>query len=357
MTSKVVVSRHLGDQAMNILSQCSDLDLVIWPHDRKVDREWLLENVKDAVGVVVTLTDKRTGRGGWFNPQDRLDHSDMVSRLNAQLRRAYSVLTTRLIDHVDVSELKSKGIKLGFTPDVLTDAVADIAVMLALMASRDVKQSMDIVQTGKWPSTPWSPFLLTGPQLSTPGTTVGFIGFGRIAQATLARLIPFGVSRILYTRSSPPNSSTPAQDKEILEKYPSLKEAKHVTVRDLAKASDFIFVLAPGGEKTYHLVNSGFLEWMKPEAIIVNPGRGSVVDSDALAKALREGKIWGAGLDVVDGEPNIPADHPLVKEPRAVVLPHIGSATVQTRLAMASLAAENLVMGIKGEAMPSEARL
>ncbi|KAG8794614.1 Transcriptional regulatory protein sin3 [Ceratobasidium sp. 428] len=341
MSSKVVVSRHLGDQAINRLIQCSDLDLVIWPHDRKVDREWLLENVKDAVGVVVTLTDK----------VDR----ELVAAAGSTLK----IVSTMSVgyDHVDVSELKSKGIKLGFTPDVLTDAVADVAVMLALMASRNVKQSMDIVQTGKWPSTPWSPFLLTGPQLSTPGTTVGFIGFGRIAQATLARLIPFSISRVLYTRSFLPNLSTPAQDKKILEKYPSLKEAKHVTIQDLAKESDFIFVLAPGGEKTYHLVNSEFLGWMKPEAILVNPGRGSVVDSDALAEALREGKIWGAGLDVVDGEPNVPADHPLVKEPRAVVLPHVGSATVQTRLAMASLAAENLIAGIKGEDMPSEAKL
>ncbi|KAG8744953.1 hypothetical protein FRC10_009188 [Ceratobasidium sp. 414] len=231
--------------------------------------------------------------------------------------------------------------------------------MLALMASRNVKQSMDIVHTGK---------------LSTPGTTIGFVGFGRIAQATLARLIPFNISRVLYTRSSPPNPSIPAQDKEILEKYTSLKEARHVMTEELAKESDFIFVLAPGGAKSHHLVNREFLEWMKPNAVLVNPGRGSVVDSDALAEALRKGKLWGAGLDVVDGgmslhslvaqvlttaisEPNVPADHPLVKEPRAVVLPHIGSATVQTRLGMASLAADNLITGIRGEIMPSEAKL
>ncbi|KAG9125400.1 hypothetical protein FRC07_007759 [Ceratobasidium sp. 392] len=314
---------------------------MIWPHDRKVDREWLMKNVKDAVGLVVTLTDK-------------VDE-ELVTAAGSSLK----IVSTMSVgyDHVDVNVLKSKGIKLGFTPDVLTDAVADFAIMLALMASRNVKQSMDIVHAGKWPSTPWSPFLLTGPQLSTPGTTIGFIGFGRIAQATLARLTPFGISRVLYTRSSPPNSSTPAQDKELLAKYPSLKEARHVTNEELAKESDFVFVLAPGGEKTYHMVSEEFLGWMKKEAVLVNPGRGSVVDSDALATALREGRIWGAGLDVVDGEPNVPADHPLVKEPRAVVLPHIGSATVQTRLGMAVLAAENLVAGIKGERMPSEANL
>jgi len=115
-------------------------------------------------------------------------------------------------------------------------------------------------------------------------------------------------------------------------------------------------VLVPGGPASHHLVGREFLTKMKRTAVLVNPGRGSVVDSDALAVALREGQIWGAGLDVVDGEPNVPADHPLVQEPRAVVLPHIGSATVQTRLDMAMLTVQNLIAGIKGESMPSEAK-
>ncbi|CUA69441.1 hypothetical protein RSOLAG22IIIB_08462 [Rhizoctonia solani] len=258
-------------------------------------------------------------------------------------------------DHVDIAALKVRGIRLGFTPDVLTDAVADTAIMLALMASRNVKQAIDIVHSGNWPNTPWSPWLLTGPQLSNPTTTVGFIGFGRISRATLARLIPFRISRVFYTRSSAPQS--PTTDSTLLSEYPTLKEAKWVDLDDLARESDFVFVLAPGGESTKHLVGKEFLSNMKREAVLVNPGRGSVVDSNALAEALKEGRIWGAGLDVVDGEPNVPADHELVKEPRAVVLPHIGSATVQTRLGMAQLAANNLIAGIRGKQMPSEATL
>ncbi|QRV81854.1 D-isomer specific 2-hydroxyacid dehydrogenase, NAD binding domain [Ceratobasidium sp. AG-Ba] len=357
MPAKVVVSRHLGDQAMEMLAKCPEIKLLVWPHDRKADREWLLEAAKDAVGLVVTLSDK-------------VD-KELLNAAGPSLK----VVSTMSVgyDHIDVGELTARGIKLGFTPDVLTDAVADIAIMLALMASRNVKQSMDIVHAGHWPATPWSPFLLTGPQLSSPGTTVGFVGFGRIARATLARLIPFGISRVLYTRSSPPNSLVPTQDKELMDMYSTLADAQHVTTTELARQSDFVFVLAPGGANSRHLINREFLRSMKPKAILINPGRGSVVDSGALAEALREGRIWGAGLDVIDGgivptdqrlvvysrtaEPNIPADHPLVKEPRAIVLPHIGSATLETRLNMAILAADNMVYAIKGDKMPSEAKI
>ncbi|KAF8699967.1 D-isomer specific 2-hydroxyacid dehydrogenase family, partial [Rhizoctonia solani] len=364
--AKVVVSRRLSDPAIDALKSCKEIDIVLWEPDCKADREWLLSNVVGAVGLVVTLTDKVDKR--------------LIDAAGPSLK----VVSTMSVgyDHVDIAILKARGIKLGFTPDVLTDAVADIAVMLALMASRNVKQAMEIVHTGNT-NTPWSPSLLTGPQLSTPGTTVGFIGFGRISRATLARLVPFRISRVVYTRSSSP--PVPTNDLALLSEFPTLKEAKWVGLDELAQECDFVFVLTPGGEATKHLVGKDFLSKMKKNAVLVNPGRGSqsyiltsalvmrmsqgakadqsneflgsVVDSNALAEALKEGHIWGAGLDVVDGEPNIPADHALVKEPRAVVLPHIGSATVQTRLDMAQLAVSNLIAGIRGERMPSEAAL
>ncbi|CAE6514733.1 unnamed protein product [Rhizoctonia solani] len=353
--AKVLVSRHLSDPAINALRACKEIDIVLWEPDRKADRDWLLANAAGAVGLVVTLSDK----------------------VDAQLLDAAGS-SLKIVSTMSVGyALKARGIRLGFTPDVLTDAVADIAIMLALMASRNVKQAMEIVHSGNWPNTPWSPSLLTGPQLSNPGTTVGFIGLGRISRATLARLIPFRISRVLYTRSSAPQS--PTTDSALLFEFPTLKDAKWVGLDELARESDFVFVLAPGGAATKHLVGKEFLSNMKKDAILVNPGRGvqsdaaafqqavlanfgmgagcSVVDSNALAEALKEGRIWGAGLDVVDGEPNIPADHVLVKEPRAVVLPHVGSATVQTRLDMAQLTANNLIAGIRGKQMPSEATL
>jgi lactate dehydrogenase-like 2-hydroxyacid dehydrogenase len=152
--------------------------------------------------------------------------------------------------------------------------------------------------------------------MSFPVRKIGFLGFGRIAQATLARLIPFGVTHCLYT-SNPNSRPQVDRDAAISRKY-DLKLVKRVDLHDLAKESDLLFVLAPGGEATKHLVDEEFLKKMKKTSIIVNTSRGTVVDSDALAKALREGWIWGAGLDVVEGEPNVSIDHPLLKEPRFV---------------------------------------
>jgi glyoxylate/hydroxypyruvate reductase len=210
--------------------------------------------------------------------------------------------------------------------------------MLALMASRNAKETMLLVQNDQecfsyfrsyiqvltehtqWPHFSWSPFAFCGPQLSatakSPTRTVGFLGFGRIAHATLARLIPFGVTHCLYSSnpSSPLNSS---RDAALKERH-KLNSIKRVDLDDLARESDVLFILAPGGKDTRHIIDEDFLKKMRKTSILVNSGRGTSVDSHALAKALREGWIWGAGIDVIEGEPNIGSDHPLVKEPRSV---------------------------------------
>ena len=216
---------------------------------------------------------------------------------------------------------------------------------------------------------------MCGPQVSTtafsPSRTVGFLGFGRIAQATLDRLVAFGIANYLY--SSSPGSLPKSKVEAILKKrHPTLREVRQVNLDELACQSDVLFILAPGGPDTHHVINEPFLRKMKKHAVLVNPSRGTLVDSDALAKALREKWIWGAGVDVVEGEPNVGLDHPLVKEPRCakgfttsslvadivhlrcVVLPHIGSATIETRLGMATLAARNLIAALLGGDMLSE---
>jgi len=299
-----------------------------------------MEQVAGASGILVMLSDKIT--------------HDLLEKAGPSLR----VISTMSVgyEHVNLSALSQRGIKLGYTPDVLTDAVADISVMLALMAGRNAGEIVSLVNNGEWPNCPWSPFGFCGPQLSTssvsPTRTMGFIGFGRISQATLKRLIPFGVTHCIYytNPSSPPR---PSLDDEIKTKY-GLQCVKRVGLDELAKDSDVVFVLAPGGDQTRHLINADFLLKMKKTAILVNTSRGTLVDSDALAMALHQGSIWGAGLDVVEGEPYITADHPLLKEPRCVILPHVGSATLETRLGMATLAAKNLLGGIFGEGMPAE---
>jgi glyoxylate/hydroxypyruvate reductase len=170
---------------------------------------------------------------------------------------------------------------------------------------------------------------------------------GRIAQATLHRLVAFGVRNVVYY------SRSPSPDEATLKAKYSLETMKHVSLDELALTSDLVIILIPGGTSTYHMIDDAFLRKCKKTATIVNTARGTVVDSDALALALKEERIWSAGLDVVEGEPNVDTSHPLVKEPRhvgatycdvndshdhahsrCVIVPHIGSATLETRTAM-----------------------
>ncbi|KAK0452098.1 uncharacterized protein EV420DRAFT_691761 [Desarmillaria tabescens] len=358
---RVVICRNLGPDVMPLLEKRSDVEVVVWPEDSSCDRNWLLEQVKGAAGVLLMFPEKAdkalfeaagtslrvvstmsVGYGALFIPPSR-----------------YTIQQSPA-EHIDLTELTNRGVKLGYTPDVLTDAVADVTVMLALMAGRNAGSTIELVQSGQWPKFLWAPFAFCGPQISTlpssPERTVGFVGFGRIAQATLKRLIPFGITSCIYT-AKPDSPSALDRDTAILSQYPTLKTLRRVDSDELARSSDVVFVLAPGGESTRHLINEEFLRKMKKHSVLVNASRGTLVDSDALAKALKEGWIWGAGLDVVEGEPNITLDHPLVKEPRCVILPHIGSASIETRIDMATLAVNNLLAGVFGEEMPAQLKV
>ncbi|KZV99229.1 hypothetical protein EXIGLDRAFT_668618 [Exidia glandulosa HHB12029] len=332
---KVVVTRNIGPDALGIIRACNDIDMVLWNHDERPEREWVLRNAQGAHGFLVLMSDKV--------------NDELLDAAGPQLR----VVSTMSVgfEHCDLRALAKRDLLLGHTPDVLTDAVADIGVMLALMASRNAGQGHKIVLDGQWPKMVWAPFTLCGPQISTLSgagrRTVGFVGFGRIAQATLKRLVPFGFQSCLYAGSKRQNQDANRErDVELGSQLGIVIE--RVDLEEVAKASDVVFLLCPGGEETHHLVSESFLRKMKRTAVLVNVSRGTVVDSNALAKALKEEWIWGAGLDVVEGEPDIGQDHPLVKEPRAVVIPHMGSGTHETRTEMAKLAAMNVVNGIYG---------
>ncbi|KAF9020831.1 hypothetical protein BDZ89DRAFT_991671 [Hymenopellis radicata] len=341
---RVVVSRSLGPDVMPLLTGRGDIEVDMWPHDDSCDRTWLLEHAKGASGILVMVTDKVDA--------ELLDIAGPALRVVSTMSVGY--------EHFDTSELSERGVRMGYTPDVLTDAVADLTVMLALMAGRNAGHTFSLVQSGQWPRLHWSPFAFCGPQLSTTSTsperTVGFLGFGRISQATLTRLVAFGVNHCIYSSrsSSSPSEAQTSRDSALLERLPTLQSLTPVSMDTLAKQSDLLIVLAPGGPETYHLIDEPFLKKMKKNAVLVNAARGTLVDSDALAKALKEGWIWGAGLDVVEGEPNVPGNHPLVNEPRCVTLPHIGSATIEARIGMATLAVNNLLGGVLGQVMPAE---
>jgi len=336
-----LVSRDLGPDTMSLLRAREDLEIVAWPEDRKCERGWLLEKIAGATGAIVMLSDK-------------IDE-EFLERAGPSLK---VVSTTSVgFEHVDLHALYKRKVRLGYTPDILTDAVADTSVMLALMAGRNAGTGVTLIKEGKWPNFTFAPFNFVGPQLSptplSPTRTAGFLGFGRIAQATLSRLVAFNLTHCIYTTSptSPRNTHLEAS---LAAQHPTLRSVRRVDLDELARASDVLFVLAPGGENTHHVVDAAFLRKMKKHAVLVNTARGTLVDSDALAQALREEWIWGAGLDVVEGEPHVGADHPLVREPRCVIVPHIGSATFETRLGMVNLAAGNALAAIDEEAMPAE---
>ncbi|KAF2788868.1 glyoxylate reductase [Melanomma pulvis-pyrius CBS 109.77] len=330
---KVVVTRKLIAEAQNLLNTVPGLEVVQWPSEQPCERSWLLEHAKGAAGILLMLSDKCD--------------EELVSKAGDQLKVIASFSVG--IDHVDRKALKERHIRLGFTPTCLTDAVADLTVMLILMAQRRGGEAMGKVLAGEWPQMPWHPLLMTGPQIR--GCTVGFLGFGRIAQATLKRLLPFGIKRAIYLTSKP---GKPIKE---LEDQPGLATEAVGSIEQLAAESDVVIVGCPLTPDTKHIVNADFFSRMKKTAVLINIARGPVVDTDALVAALDGGQIFGAGLDVIENEPNIQADHPLLKQPRCVLMPHIGSATIETREDMAIESVKNLLAGLKGEAMVNEYEL
>ncbi|XP_066994638.2 glyoxylate reductase/hydroxypyruvate reductase [Anabrus simplex] len=238
-------------------------------------------------------------------------------------------------DHIDIAAVKSRGIKIGNTSNVLNASVAEIAVALALMAGRRLQEGRQVMERGAWE--PGSPIWMLGHDLY--GSTVGIVGLGNIGCEIAKRLKAFEISRLLYSGHSV---------------KPAAAElgAQFVSFDDLLKESDFIIIACPLNDGTRNMFNDTAFSKMKKNAIIVNIGRGGVIDQPALIRALESGKIYAAGLDVMVPEP-LPTDHPLLKLKNCVLIPHLGSATVRTRLAMADLAARNILAALDGKEMPS----
>ncbi|KOC67667.1 Glyoxylate reductase/hydroxypyruvate reductase [Habropoda laboriosa] len=233
-------------------------------------------------------------------------------------------------DHLDVPEIKRRGIKVGNTPKVLSAAVAEIAVFLTLGAARRTHEGRLKLEQGRvGKSFQW----LLGRDLR--GSTVGIVGLGNIGQAIVKLLKPFEVDRFLYT-----GHSRKKEGDEL--------GAKFVSLDDLLEQSDFTIVAVPLTNETRGMFNDNTFGKMKKTAVFVNVGRGQVVNTNALVKALRNGTIFAAGLDVTDPEP-LPPDHELLQLPNAVIIPHLGSATIKTRVDMSLAAAQNILNGLEGK--------
>jgi hydroxypyruvate reductase len=228
-------------------------------------------------------------------------------------------------DGVDVAAAKAKGVMVTHTPDVLNDDVADVAIGLMLCASRQFPQANQFVHEGKWAQGPM-PL-----QRKMSGARLGLVGMGRIGQAIAKRALGFGMSIAYNSRTA----------------KPGLPYTFHADVRDLARAVDFLVVITPGGAGTLKMINAEVLQALGRKGILVNVARGSVVDEAALIEALKNGVIGGAGLDVFENEPDVP--QALRDMPHVVLTPHVGSATTQTRQAMADLAMDNLRLHLAGK--------
>nr|XP_046261301.1 glyoxylate reductase/hydroxypyruvate reductase [Scatophagus argus] len=317
---KVFLTRRIPQEGMKILSTAEVCEVSLWDSDEPVPRAELLKGVQGAHGLLCLLSDK-------------ID-AEVLDAAGSNLK----VISTLSVgfDHLAMDEIKKRGIRVGYTPDVLTDATAELTVALLLATARRLPEGVEEVKNGGWSS--WKPLWLCGYGLS--GSTVGIIGLGRIGMAIAQRLMPFGVKRLLYSgRTAKANAA------EV--------NGEFVSLDTLVSESDFIVVSCSLTPETQGLCDKAFFRKMKNTAVFVNSSRGAVVNQEDLYEALTSGQIAAAGLDVTTPEP-LPTNHPLLTLKNCVVLPHIGSATYSTRGIMAALSAQNLLGGLQGTDMPSE---
>ena len=304
LLARIFCTRGLPGRALERLNAVAELE--VWPERTPPAPDVLREHAASADALLSLLT-------------DRVDRELIraAPRLAAVANYAVGV------DNVDVGAATERGIPVGNTPDVLTETTADLALALMLDIARGVTQGDALVRRGEWRT--WEPELLLGHDLH--GATVGIVGFGRIGRAVARRVEGFGCAVLHTSRSA------------------------GIELRDLLERSDFVTLHCPLTEDTRGLIGDAALERMKETAYLVNTARGPIVDTDSLTRALRERRIAGAALDVTDPEP-LPGDHPLLREPNLVVVPHIASATHATREAMADMAVDNLLAALRGERMP-----
>jgi lactate dehydrogenase-like 2-hydroxyacid dehydrogenase len=239
------------------------------------------------------------------------------------------------VDHIDLEACRELGIVVTNTPGVLTDDTADLTLLLALMAMRRAGEGERLVRAGDWPG--WAPTHMLGRRLS--GKTIGLIGFGRIGQAVARRAHHgFGMDVIYHARS------------RAAAEIEAASGARRLSFEEVLEAADVLSIHCPGGSETENLIDRAALARMKRGAILINTARGGIVDEAALCEALRRGTIAAAGLDVYRGEPAILPD--LLALENVVLLPHLGSATMESRTAMGMRAAENLLAVLDGRDPP-----
>ena len=314
---KVYVTRKVPEQALEILRSVAEVS--VWDReDVPPPRQVILRELAQADGVFSLLT-------------DRIDAEVMAAAPRLKVISNFAVG----FDNVDIPAATKRGIVVTHTPDVLTETVADFTVCLMLAAARRLVEADRYMRDGKWKT--WEPLLLAGQDIHH--ATLGLIGLGRIGAAVARRAQGFGMQVLYYD----------VVRREDLERSLSIT---HRSLDDVLRDSDVISVHVPLSEQTRHLIGRAQFALMKNTAVFVNTSRGPVVDQAALTQALASRRIFAAGIDVFEQEPVSP-DDPLLKLDNVIVVPHIASASIPTRIRMATLAAENLVAVLQGKRPPN----
>lgn len=312
----IAVTRIIPEAGLAPLRAAGDLR--VWPDALPPDPQQLAELLRGCDGALTMVT-------------DRIDAALLDAAPGLRVVSTFAVG----YDNIDVAAATARGIAICNTPGVLTESTADAAFSLLLAAARRIPEGIAYVRGGEWKA--WSPMVLLGHDIH--GATLGIIGMGRIGRAVARRARGFGM-RILYHNRR--------RDEEAEREL----GATYAALDDLLRESDFVTLHAALNADTRGLIGARELRLMGPDTILINAARGPVVDTDALTDALREGVIAGAALDVTDPEP-LPADHPLIGLPNAIVVPHTASSTIATRDKMASMAAQNLLAVLGGSSPPS----
>jgi glyoxylate reductase len=315
---RVFVSRRISDAARDRI--LGEAHANIWPEDMPPARAELLRHVEDVDGFLSMVS-------------DRVD-DELLDRAGPRLKVVSNYGVG--VDHIDVAACTRRGIAVGNTPGVLTETTADLAFALLMAAARRIPEGYELVRQDRWKY--WSPLTLMGPDVHH--ATLGVIGFGRIGREVAKRGRGFDMQVLYYAR----HPAAPEDEARL--------GARQASLDELLAASDFVTLHVPLSPETHHLINRATLGQMKRSAILVNTARGPVVDSDALYEALKDGVIAGAALDVTEPEP-LPGAHALLSLPNCLVVPHIASSSFATRAKMASIAAENLLAGLRHAPLPS----
>ncbi|MEO0534571.1 MAG: D-glycerate dehydrogenase [Cyanobacteria bacterium P01_A01_bin.123] len=308
----VFVTRRLPTD-LDALNEIATVD--VWPERQPPPYDILRQKAAQVDGLLCLLT-------------DRIDAALISASPNLKVISQMAVG----FDNIDVAAATARGIPVGNTPGVLTEATADLTWALLMATARQVVAGDRFTRSGAW--TTWEPDLLLGPDVA--GATLGILGFGRIGQAVARRAQGFGMT-VYYCGRQP-------VDKDIARSL----DVTFLEFEPLLQKSDFVTIHTPLTPGTHHLFDAAAFAQMKPTARLINTARGAIVDSDALYQALKTGQIAGAAIDVTEPEP-IPIDSRLLSLDNLIITPHIGSASVQTRRKMADIAIENLTAGLRSE--------